>query len=184
MVQTSRKFKYSATAGFSFLGIMSALIGIPGMVDDLAGWQEWIAKAREVIPWGWAMLAAIGSLSGAVVPWIPWMPWNRPGPAGTTSALVEPARREVEEPSPRPPPTQTDRFRDLESEMVAVGKYMRDDDLPYSVDMEGRVYALKDKLNKLNIRMPDSWEGRAELLGFMKTGNLKKAQLRFPDLLF
>ena len=68
--------------------------------------------------------------------------------------------------------------------MVAVGKYMRDDDLPYSVDMEGRVYALKDKLNKLNIRMPDSWEGRAELLGFMKTGNLKKAQLRFPDLLF
>ena len=72
MLNTSTKTKLSISAPLAFFSIVAGLVGIPGMMDDLARWQEWIATAREVIPWGWAMLATGGSLLGAVAPWVPW----------------------------------------------------------------------------------------------------------------
>ena len=48
------------------------------MMDDLAMWSQWIARAREVIPWQLAMLMAGGSFLGAVLPWLPWKRgWDR-----------------------------------------------------------------------------------------------------------
>ena len=104
MLQTRNKVKLSVSAALLFSAVISALIGIPGMMDDLAKWQEWIAEAHEVIPWEWAILAATGSLMGAIVPWIPW---DRLWPASTTDVLVESTEEAGSTASPPQYPTST-----------------------------------------------------------------------------
>ena len=68
----STKIAASITGVLCFLGIVSTLIGIPGTMDDLATWQQWINYAREVIPWQLSMAVAVGSFLGAIALWIPW----------------------------------------------------------------------------------------------------------------
>ena len=85
---------------------------------------------------------------------------------------------------PPPPPTDVDEFRKLEGEMIVVLDYLlRDDQAPYSADLEGRMWALKDNLQRLDLLLPDREQG-GKLLGLMKTGNLAKARRQFPDLPF
>ena len=85
---------------------------------------------------------------------------------------------------PPPSPTDVDEFRKLEGEMIVVLDYLlRDDQAPSSADLEGRMWALKDNLQRLDLLLPDREQG-GKLLGLMKTGNLAKARRQFPGLPF
>ena len=72
MLHNRTKAKISFSSVLSFVAVLSGLVGIPRMMDDLAVWQGWIAGAREVIPWQLAMLVAGGTFVGAILPWLPW----------------------------------------------------------------------------------------------------------------
>ena len=68
--------------------------------------------------------------------------------------------------------------------MIVVLDYLlRDDQAPSSADLEGRMWALKDNLQRLDLLLPDREQG-GKLLGLMKTGNLAKARRQFPGLPF
>lgn len=77
MLLTGTKVKLSTSVALLCFVVICTLVGIPGMMDDVADWQKWIAEWSEAIPWELAMLSAGVSLLGAVAPWLPWMPWNR-----------------------------------------------------------------------------------------------------------
>lgn len=182
MLQTSGRVKLSASAVLLFVAVFLGLVGIPGMMDDLSVWQEWIADAREVIPWQWAMLVATGSLLGAIVPWIRWMPWNRPRSASTTNVLVEPA--EDVAPATRHE-NEAQEFRLLEEEAAFVLEYREEledyGDSSWSSISESRVYALEDKLKSLGVELPSqsNLDAMARLLGLIRNGNLDEARDRF-----
>ena len=89
-------------------------------------------------------------------------------------------------PTPKPLVATADieakEFRSLEPEMLAVIKYVEEDEM-YSVNMQAERYALDDKLDQLGVSFPEGDpESQAQLLGLMKTGNLDKARRRFRPL--
>ena len=86
-------------------------------------------------------------------------------------------------PTPKPLVATADieakEFRSLEPEMLAVIKYVEEDEM-YSVNMQAERYALDDKLDQLGVSFPEGDpESQAQLLGLMKTGNLDKARRLF-----
>ena len=86
-------------------------------------------------------------------------------------------------PPPPPSPTGIDRFRMLEEEAAFVLEYLEGVET-YEEDRsslsESRVYALKDKLKSLDIRIPvDNLDEMAQLLGLIKNGNLDAARDEF-----
>ena len=79
MLQPTTKVKISASAILLFFWVVFGLVGIPGMMDGLGEWQEWITTARQVIPWEMAILLSVGSFVAGIAPWLPWKrAWNVP----------------------------------------------------------------------------------------------------------
>ena len=77
-------------------------------------------------------------------------------------------------------------FRGLEEELLAVLEYLWEQDghPSYSLDLDGRRWALEDDLKKLDLQFPEQREEGARMLGLMKTGNLSRAREDFPLLPF
>ena len=77
-------------------------------------------------------------------------------------------------------------FRGLGEELFAVLEYLweRDGHSSYSLDLDGRRWALEDDLRKLDLQFPEQREEGARMLGLMKTGNLSRAREDFPLLPF
>ena len=75
-------------------------------------------------------------------------------------------------------------FRGLEEELLAVLEYLWEQDGHYSLDLDGRRWALEDDLKKLDLEFPKQREDGVRMLGLMKTGNLSRAREDLPLLPF
>ena len=75
-------------------------------------------------------------------------------------------------------------FRGLEEELLAVLEYLWEQDGHYSLDLDGRRWALEDDLKKLDLEFPAQREDGVRMLGLMKTGNLSRAREDLPLLPF
>ena len=188
MVDTKTKAQLSLTAVPVFVAVVSGLVGIPGMIDDLGMWQEWIVTAREVIPWQLAMTLSAGSLVVAILPWVPWnRVWNRRRVMNTAKVPVESTKNAEEDVSGILPITryerETQEFRLLEEEAAFVLEYLEgveiyENDRPFL--LEARVYALEDNLKSLGVSFPkDDLDAMTRLLGLIKSGNLDEARKEF-----
>ena len=188
MVDKKTKAQLSLTTVSVFVAVASGLVGIPGMTDDLAAWQEWIVTAREVIPWQLAMTLSAGSLVVAILPWVPWnRVWNRRRVMNTAKVPVESTKNAEEDVNGIPPITryerETQEFRLLEEEAAFVLEYLEGVEI-YENDrpslLEARVYALEDNLKSLGVSFPkDDLDAMARLLGLIKNGNLDEARKEF-----
>lgn len=99
-IKDRSRIKVSISAVLISLSVVSFLIGVPGMMEDLGQWKTWVLQAQQAIPWQLAVTVGIVCLMAAGVPWIPglrrhWKGGQTKGDDAHPAATADgPARQE------------------------------------------------------------------------------------------